>query len=39
MGGRLRGGFNNAKGVLTANCLKYPTDPTWKDAVAYKDWL
>jgi branched-chain amino acid transport system substrate-binding protein len=31
-------GIDNAKGVLTANYLKDPTDPTWKDDVAYKAW-
>jgi branched-chain amino acid transport system substrate-binding protein len=32
------GGFDNAKGVLTAGYVKDPTDPTWKDDGAYKDW-
>jgi branched-chain amino acid transport system substrate-binding protein len=31
-------GFDNAKGVLTAMYLKDPTDPSWKDDVAYKEW-
>jgi len=31
-------GFANAKGVLTASYLKDPTDPTWKNDVAYKEW-
>ncbi len=31
-------GLDNAKGVLTAFYLKDPTDPTWKDDAAYKEW-
>jgi branched-chain amino acid transport system substrate-binding protein len=32
-------GLDNAKGVLTSGYLKDPTDPTWKDDAAYKEWL
>jgi branched-chain amino acid transport system substrate-binding protein len=32
-------GFDNAKGVLSTAYLKDPTDPTWKDDAAYKEWL
>jgi branched-chain amino acid transport system substrate-binding protein len=31
-------GFDNAKGVLSTAYLKDPTDPTWKDDPAYKEW-
>src|SRR5262245_36249775 len=31
-------GLNNAKGVLTSAYLKDPTDPTWKDDSALKEW-
>jgi branched-chain amino acid transport system substrate-binding protein len=31
-------GFDNAKGVLTTAYFKDPTDPTWKDDPAYKEW-
>ena len=31
-------GFDNAKGVLSTAYLKDPTDPTWKDDLAYKKW-
>jgi branched-chain amino acid transport system substrate-binding protein len=31
-------GFENAKGVLTTAYFKDPTDPTWKDDAAYKEW-
>jgi len=31
-------GFDNSKGVLTTAYLKDPTDPTWKDDLAYKKW-
>jgi branched-chain amino acid transport system substrate-binding protein len=31
-------GFDNAKGVLTTTYFKDPTDPTWKDDAAYKEW-
>jgi branched-chain amino acid transport system substrate-binding protein len=40
VGGALKpAGLDNAKGVLTATVLKDPTDPTWKDDPAYKEWL
>jgi branched-chain amino acid transport system substrate-binding protein len=32
-------GLDNAKGILTTVYLKDPTDPTWKDDSAYKEWL
>jgi branched-chain amino acid transport system substrate-binding protein len=32
-------GLENAKGVLSTAYLKDPTDPTWKDDPAYKEWL
>jgi branched-chain amino acid transport system substrate-binding protein len=32
-------GLDNSKGILTANFAKDPTDPTWKDDVAYGEWL
>jgi len=32
-------GFENAKDILSANYYKDPTDPTWKDDSAYKEWL
>ncbi len=31
-------GLDNAKGVLSSQYLKDPTDPTWKDDAAYKEW-
>jgi len=31
-------GLDNAKGVLSTQYLKDPTDPTWKDDAAYKEW-
>jgi branched-chain amino acid transport system substrate-binding protein len=31
-------GLDNAKGVLSTNYLKDPTDPTWKDDPAIKEW-
>jgi branched-chain amino acid transport system substrate-binding protein len=31
-------GLDNAKGVLSAGYFKDPTDPTWKDDAAYKEW-
>jgi branched-chain amino acid transport system substrate-binding protein len=31
-------GFDNAKGVLSTNYLKDPTDPAWKDDPAIKEW-
>ena len=32
-------GFENGKGILSTGYIKDPTDPTWKDDAAYKDWL
>ena len=32
-------GLENAKGIMSANFLKDPTDPTWKDDSAIKEWL
>jgi len=32
-------GLENAKGILSTAYLKDPTDPTWKDDAAYKEWL
>ena len=32
-------GLDNAKGVLTTAYQKDPTDPTWKDDPAYKEWV
>jgi branched-chain amino acid transport system substrate-binding protein len=32
-------GLDNSKGILTTQYLKDPTDPTWKDDPAYKEWL
>ncbi|HKD29852.1 MAG TPA: ABC transporter substrate-binding protein [Xanthobacteraceae bacterium] len=32
-------GFENAKGILTANFSKDPTDPAWSDDPALKEWL
>jgi branched-chain amino acid transport system substrate-binding protein len=31
-------GFDNAKDVLSTNYLKDPTDPTWKDDPAIRQW-
>jgi branched-chain amino acid transport system substrate-binding protein len=31
-------GLGNAKGVLSANFFKDPTDPIWKDDAGYKEW-
>src|SRR5712672_4186144 len=31
-------GLENSKGVLSTNYLKDPTDPTWKDDPAIKEW-
>jgi branched-chain amino acid transport system substrate-binding protein len=31
-------GLDNAKGLINAQYLKDPTDPTWKDDQDYKDW-
>jgi branched-chain amino acid transport system substrate-binding protein len=32
-------GLENSKGVLSANYLKDPTDPAWKDDPAIKEWI
>jgi branched-chain amino acid transport system substrate-binding protein len=32
-------GFENSKGILSTAYLKDPTDPTWKDDPALKEWL
>ena len=32
-------GFDNSKDVLSTGYLKDPTDPTWKDDAAYREWL
>ena len=32
-------GLDNSKDILTTVYLKDPTDPTWKDDPAYKEWL
>jgi branched-chain amino acid transport system substrate-binding protein len=31
-------GLDNSKGVLSSNYIKDPTDPTWKDDPAIKEW-
>jgi branched-chain amino acid transport system substrate-binding protein len=31
-------GLENSKGILSTQYLKDPTDPTWKDDPAYKEW-
>jgi branched-chain amino acid transport system substrate-binding protein len=31
-------GLDNSKGILTTGYLKDPTDPTWKDDAAYREW-
>ena len=31
-------GFENAKGVLSTQYTKDPTDPAWKDDAGYKEW-
>jgi branched-chain amino acid transport system substrate-binding protein len=31
-------GFDNSKGILSSNYIKDPTDPTWKDDPAIKQW-
>ena len=31
-------GLENAKGILSTNYLKDPTDPTWKEDPAIKEW-
>jgi branched-chain amino acid transport system substrate-binding protein len=32
-------GLDNSKGILTAGYLKDPTDPSWKNDPAFKEWL
>jgi len=32
-------GIENAKGVLSTQYYKDPTDPTWKNDAGYKEWL
>jgi branched-chain amino acid transport system substrate-binding protein len=32
-------GFENSQGILSTAYYKDPTDPTWKDDPAYKEWL
>jgi branched-chain amino acid transport system substrate-binding protein len=32
-------GFDNGQGILSTAYLKDPTDPTWKDDAAMKEWL
>jgi branched-chain amino acid transport system substrate-binding protein len=32
-------GLENAKGIMSTNFLKDPTDPTWKDDPAIREWL
>ncbi|MCL2428662.1 MAG: ABC transporter substrate-binding protein [Alphaproteobacteria bacterium] len=32
-------GFDNAKGILSTQYFKDPTDPSWKDDPAYRQWL
>jgi branched-chain amino acid transport system substrate-binding protein len=31
-------GLDNSQGLLSTQYLKDPTDPTWKDDAAYKEW-
>lgn len=31
-------GLENSKGIISSNYLKDPTDPTWKDDPAMKEW-
>src|SRR5438067_4823491 len=31
-------GLDNSKGILSTQYLKDPTDPTWKEDPAYKEW-
>ena len=31
-------GFDNAKGIISDNSFKDPTDPHWRDDVGYKSW-
>jgi len=40
VGGVLKpAGFDNAKGILSTNYGKDPTDPSWKDDPGLKEWL
>jgi branched-chain amino acid transport system substrate-binding protein len=32
-------GLDNSQGILSTQYLKDPTDPTWKDDAAYKEWV
>jgi branched-chain amino acid transport system substrate-binding protein len=32
-------GLDNARGILSTAFFKDPTDPTWKNDAAYKEWL
>jgi branched-chain amino acid transport system substrate-binding protein len=34
----LPAGLENAKGIISDNSFKDPTDPQWKDDAGYKDW-
>ncbi len=34
----LPAGLANAKGIISDNSFKDPTDPQWKDDAGYKDW-
>ena len=36
---RLPAGLDNARGILSTAFFKDPTDPTWKNDAAYKEWL
>jgi branched-chain amino acid transport system substrate-binding protein len=39
VGGVLKpAGLDNSKGILSTSYLKSPTDPTWKDDAALKEW-
>ena len=35
----LPAGLENAKGIISDNSFKDPTDPQWKDDAGYKDWV
>jgi branched-chain amino acid transport system substrate-binding protein len=40
VGGVLKpAGLDNSKGILSTAYIKDPTDPTWKDDPAFKEWL
>jgi branched-chain amino acid transport system substrate-binding protein len=32
-------GLENAKGIISSNAFKDPTDPAWKDDAGYKSWV